>query len=330
MRRRVIFLLLSILSIPIVQYVHAGSSQVPILSVGRINYSSSSIIYFPHSGEGDFELFPFCTGSEKGQDWDWVNGYQMDASGNLYKYGDSGNNHDVYIKQSTEHVQHGVYSAEFRLGEGAEPTHGSRNKHCKLYEVDQSEYPDTYLYPSDGQPEAYYSAWYWFPNDFVTAFSNWRLLMQWGDWSGGGHSYEGRSCFPTLVLAFERWRDGKIHLILGNNRFYREDDIHEKWDTGITAETIPKEQWVHIVAFVKTGSDFRTLDGQAILWINEKQVLDVRIGLWNYWVRQDYPKEFEGGKEIRVCWGIGNYGDKDNKGSVWIDNIQIANTYISG
>jgi len=152
--------------------------------------------------------------------------------------------------------------------------------------------------------------------------------MQWADRAGGHHSYGGRSCFPALSLVFERWADGEIHLILKNLAFYREDKITKRWDTGITAETIPKEQWVHIVAFVKMESDFRTLDGRAILWINEKQVLDVNIGLWNYWTRQDYPKEFEGGKEIGVCWGIGNYGDKDNKGSIWIDNVQVTDKYI--
>jgi len=152
--------------------------------------------------------------------------------------------------------------------------------------------------------------------------------MQWADRTGGSHYYLGRICFPTLALVFERWADGEIHLTLVNNRFYRADDIHKKWDTGVTAETIPKEQWVHIVAFVKMGSDFRTLDGRAILWINEKQVLDVHVDLWNYWTRQDHPEEFEGEKEIGLCWGIGNYGDKDSKGSVWVDNVQVADGYI--
>ena len=71
--------------------------------------------YFQFYGQGDFELFPFCKDGR--QDWDWVNGYQMDAEGNLFGYGDSGNNYDVYIRLSTEHVQSGQYSAEFHLGE---------------------------------------------------------------------------------------------------------------------------------------------------------------------------------------------------------------------
>jgi len=114
-----------------------------IFNEGRVEYSARApTIYFPTIGEGNFEKFPFCTGSEKGQDWDWVNGYQMDANGNLYDYADSGTNPDVYLKHTTQHVQNGMYSAEFHLGEGTEPTHEGKNKHCKLFERDQSEYPN--------------------------------------------------------------------------------------------------------------------------------------------------------------------------------------------
>lgn len=284
-------------------------------------------IYFPHTGEGDFEKFPFCKDGR--QDWDWANGYQMDADGNLFAYSDSGNNPDVYIRQSTEHIQHGKYSAEFHLGQGTKPTHGDDTKHCKLYEADQREYPDSYLYPADGQPEAYYSAWFWFPLDFASNLGDWRLIMQWADEYGGNHFWTDidgikRSCFPTISLSFGG-PNGALKLC--NNNFYRYDNPEEQkfkyttWDSRYTASSIPKNQWVHIVVFVKMSSGFRILDGRAIVWINEEKVLDITdIGLWNYWTEP---------KDVGLCWGIGNYGDKSNTGSIWIDNVQVANSYIS-
>lgn len=327
MQQRVIFLLLSILPIMIPEYVHAFSCEVSISSYGTFDYSSLTV-YFPHSGEGDFEKFPFCKYSGY-QDWDWANGYQMDAEGNLFSYSDCGNNPDVYIRQSTEHVQHGEYSAEFHLGEGTEPTHGSNNKHCKLFEANQKEYPDSYLHPTDGQPEAYYSAWFWFPSDFESMLSDWLLIMQWADREGGSHFWTEKSgatqsCFPTISLTF-RGRNGALQL--SNNNFYRYDTPEEQeskytvWDTGYTALSIPKNQWVHIVALVIMSSGFRVLDGQVVVWINEEEVLNItNISLWNYWTEP---------KDTALCWGIGAYGDKLNTGSIWIDNVQVADGYIS-
>lgn len=319
--RKEFLLCLGVLSILLVQLAQATSTTTSISSYGAIDYSTVTTIYFPHTGEGDFEKFPFCRWGQ--QDWDWANGYQMDADGNLFAYSDSGTNPDVYIRQSTEHVQHGSYSAEFHLGEGTQGTHGSVYKHCKLYEDNQGEYPDSYLHPEDGQPEAYYSAWYWFPSDFAQSISSWRLIMQWADEESGWHSWSSGSCFPTLTLSFTKYYyDTPLRLC--NNRFYREENPQEgakyvRWRTGYTAENIPKEQWVHIVVFVKMSSGFAVLDGRATVWINDEKVLDVAIGLWNYWT---YPKD------VGVCWGIGNYGPKYNTGSIWIDNVQVSDRYV--
>jgi hypothetical protein len=329
MRLRVIILMLGIFSIPIVQATGTSLSPVQtISSYGAIDYSSRITMYFPHTGEGDFERFPFCIGDYQ-QDWDWANGYQMDAGGNLFSYSDRGNNPDVYIRQSTQHVQQGNYSAEFHLGQTTIPTHGDA-KHCKLYEEDQREYPSSYLHPTDGQPEAYYSAWFWFPSDFAETFLSdysWKLLMQWADREGGdpGHTWVDaggvtRDCFPTIALLFN---GGTLRFF--NSNFYRypnPEAYREKgvvWETGYTVSSIPKEQWVHIEVFLKMSSGFQVLDGRGIVWINEHKVLDVVVGLWNYWTVPG---------DVGLCWGIGCYGDASNIGSIWIDNVQVANGYI--
>jgi len=303
----------------------AQNTATRVSSNGEIRWRP--VIYFPLYGEGDFELFPFCASGP--QDWNWTNGYQMDADGNLFDYSDSGNNPDVYIRQSTEHVQHGKYSAEFHLGTGTEPTHGGNTKHCKLYEADQREYPDSYLHPADGQPQAYYSAWFWFPSNFEDTLGNWRLIMQWADKYGGRHFWtdedgDNHSCFPTISLTF-RGLNGALQL--SNNNFYRYDNPEEQeskytaWNTGYTASSIPKDQWVHIVVFVKMSSGSRVLDGQVVVWINGEEVLSITdIGLWNYWTEP---------KDVGLCWGIGNYGDKLNTGSIWIDNVQVTDKYVS-
>ena len=287
-----------------------------------IAYPNPPTTFFPETGEGDFELFPFRTYLGD-NDWDWVNGYQMDIDGNLYDYGDAGDNPDVYIRQSTEHVQHGTYSAEFHLGEGTEGTHGGSSKHCKLYQRDQVDYPDSYLHPTDGQPEAYYSAWYWFPSDFGERVEDWRLIMQWAEEDGGNHLWlsGAQACFPSLALIFSG--GGSKELSLCNNRFYLEYDPdgtskYVRWGTGVTAYTIPKEQWVHIEVFVKMSSGFLEVDGKAIVWINDQKVVEENIGLWNYWTEPE---------DNGVCWGIGSYGTKENTGSIWIDNVQVTNTY---
>ena len=274
--------------------------------------TSTFLEYFSLYGEGDFELFPFCASGP--QDWDWVNGYQVDENGTIYKYGDSGKNPDVYIKQSTEHVQHGMYSAEFHLGEGTEPTHGGRSKHCKLYERFQDRYPESYWNVS--QPEAYYSIWYWFPSDFADKFYNWRLIAQWCT-----SEFGIKEPHPTLSLIFKSYGGMSQGLFLYNGDYYRSDNTDKNWYTGYTASTIPKNAWVHIVAYVKMSSAFRELDGICKVWINGILAVDEIIGCGN----KDPPSR---PNAKGLIWGIGNYGHKNNKGSIWIDNVQVADKYI--
>lgn len=181
-----------------------------------------------------------------------------------------------------------------------------------MYEREQDRYPESYWNVS--QSAAYYSAWFWFPVDFAEAFGpyDWRLIMQWADTKSGAAGH-----FPTLTLVF-----GKLdhELRLCNWNWWRNgNEGATEWGTGITATSIPKEQWVHIVVYVKMSSGFRILDGQATVWINGQDVLDRKdIALWNY-----YSSGYRG-----VCWGVGNYGKSKSPSSIWIDNIQVPDHYI--
>jgi hypothetical protein len=272
----------------------SSQSTVHILSEGQI---LSPINYFPLYGQGDFESFPFSIGwRSSGYDWDWVNGEQVSAGGSPTG--------SIYIKQSSEHVQHGSYSAEFHIGAN------STAQPCKLFENQQDRYPASYW--NQSQPAAYYSVWYWFPADFEETFGPdiWRLILQWGDAKSDTH-------FPTVNLAFQDDLDHR--LMLCNNNWYRDGSYGStKWDTGYTVANIPKEQWVHIVAYVRMSSGFRVLDGQITIWINGQEALNrTDIALWNY-----FSPTYKG-----VCWGIGDYGTATNPGSIWIDNVQVTNYY---
>ena len=275
------------------------NSAIRVPSNGEIRWAPT--IYFPLFGQGDFELFPFSKGSRSPEyDWDWVNGAQVSASSNPTS--------SIYIQQSPEHVQHGSYSAEFHIGTS------SGNQHCKLFESEQDRYPESYW--GVAQLEAYYSAWYWFPAGFAETFGSddWRLIMQWADAKAGGAGH-----FPTLNLGFQVGSEHRLKLC--NNNWYRDGGSSStKWDTGYTAANIPKEQWVHLIVYVKMSSGFRILDGQATVWINGLKVLDrTDIALWNY-----YAPSNKG-----VCWAVGNYGKSVLPSSIWIDNIQVAKNFIS-
>jgi len=248
-------------------------------------------------------------GSRKdGYDWDWVNGYQVDSDGNLFDYGDqaiNGYNTGIYIKQSTTHAKSGQFSAEFHIGVS------SGAQHCKLFEINQDRYPESYW--SNPQPEAYYSAWYWFPADFADTFIprqwNNRLIMQWADRGGGP------SNFPTVALLFEGYHSSGYALRLTNDNWWRDGSPGvTMWETGYTAHNIPKGQWVHVVVYVKMASGYRVVDGKAIVWINGEKVVDADVALWNY-----FSPNNKG-----VCWGIGNYGTAGSPSSIWIDNVQVT------
>jgi hypothetical protein len=233
----------------------------------------------------------------------------MDSNGNLYAYGDYGGNPNTYIRQSSIQVRTGTYSAEFHI----DTDHIAA--HCKLYESNQDRYPASYW--GGPQPEAYYSAWYWFPSDFAgtfgTGYYNWRLLMQWGDALSGQYGH-----FPTLYLEFEGSPPDAMRLRLDNENWWRgsSQPYATRWDTGYTTNSIPKEQWVHIVVYVKMASGFQQTDGRATVWVNEQKVVDANIALWNYYSASAGAKG--------VCWGIGNYGTSSNPSSIWVDDVQVT------
>jgi len=296
LRRILVLELILLLGLLIMASNRVFSTQqlgATVLSSGEVQRRST--VYFPLYGQGDFESFPFSMGTRTaGFDWDWVNGEQVSALGTPTK--------PIYIKQSTVHVQHGNYSAEFHIGAS------SSTQHCKLFEYEQDRYPESYWGAS--QPAAFYSAWYWFPADFAESLSptNWRLIMQWADAKSGEYGH-----FPTLNLGFQT--DQYNRLMLCNNDWYRDGSSGStKWDTGYTADNIPKEQWVHVTAYVKMASGFRVLDGQAIIWIDGQKVVDrTDIALWNY-----YSSGYKG-----VCWAVANYGTSVLPSSIWIDNVQV-------
>lgn len=310
---QIIILILTLFSCATVAF-STQNTLINIQSYGEINYSNTA--YFPIYSQGDFESFPFSMGYRTGgYDWDWVNGYQIDVNGNRVSYGDQPtDNPNVYVKQSTEHFRSGAYSAEFHI-DGS-----SGAQHCKLYEAIQDRYPESYW--GKPQPEAYYSGWYWFPANIVDTFTpnawNWRCLMQWADGNSGADGH-----FPTLGFGYEGEATSSypVKLRLCNENWWRTGDSGAtKWETGFTVQNIPKEQWVHVVVYLKMSSGFRVVDGKAMVWINGQKVVDANIALWNYYVPGDKG----------VCWGIGNYGTASSPSSIWIDDVQVSGANVFG
>ena len=140
-------------------------------------------------------------------------------------------------------------------------------------------------YPSGGLREGWFSAWYWWKQDYEVP--NWWNVWEWKSYYGTG---SGQSA-PTWVIAVGNRGNGHMYL-------YMRDRVHEQNYTQ-TALDITSGQWTHIEAYFKaspasesTGDVVVYQDGTLILQAHNVQTTFTgsQYGDYNYgWAVTNYP-----------------------------------------
>lgn len=147
-------------------------------------------------------------------------------------------------------------------------------------------------------PEAYYSAWYYFP-ERVDVKAGWWNIFQFKSRTENAND-------PFWVVNVGNREDGTMYL-------YLRDWIHERSHVQ-TFKDLPVGQWVHIEAFMRRA-DGPT--GQITVWQDGTLLFDLQN------VQTHYP----GGSST---WSVDNYssGLDPEQATIYVDDAMISTTRI--
>lgn len=214
---------------------------------------------------------------------------------------------------------------------------GTGQKHTGEYSIrcfipDPKKGQDAKLYHEKIiQPAAYYSAWFWFDENFKP--TEWVNIFQWktlgpsktpgpprADAAAGQSSY----CDPTFVVNFfyspasktsrlmlYHWGVGQ-KLLAGSKAAY--EQAHPK--------PVPHSQWVHIEGYYKV----HPTEGEVIIWQDGEEIFHV-TGVNTRDARDDHPNDRPG----TVLWGVGVYSSAGNTGPLlaYIDDVLVTDYRVS-
>jgi Polysaccharide lyase len=159
-------------------------------------------------------------------------------------------------------------------------------------------------------PEAYYSAWFYFPRSYRVPV--WWNIFQFKSRSGAAVND------PFWSLQVGNRRNGAMHLYLDWwNRLSIEGPRRGEFGGRSFSQDLKDlsvENWIHIEVFLRQSSAF---DGQLIVWQDGVELFNVRD------IRTRYPAP-DGANE----WSISNYSDAivPSPTTIYIDDAVISTT----
>jgi len=146
--------------------------------------------------------------------------------------------------------------------------------------------------------EAYYSAWYFWPADYIVSGEGGQYvnIFQWKE--------RASPWDPTWVVA-----------VKNSYQYPGEDEIvlHDFHGAKIIRNGVklPKGRWFRLEAFLKTGRTY----GQIIVWLDGQQIFSMsNINT------SGNPSNTTG----YLMWGVGNYGDAGIGKYIYVDDAVVA------
>lgn len=236
----------------------------------------------------------WATDHESGDMSDWYDGDAVYPRGGIFNT--PGNNPaKAEALASTDVAHSGQYSARMTIRGAAGKTRGVRLMRWGNMGWDQG---DSLSLPT----EAYYSAWFYFPQAYQPA-------VWWNIFQFKSHDADEVSQ-PVWVLNVDQNAQGEMWFYLYSNY-----NPPHSYHVPLTAVTIPVGQWVHVEAFYAQAEDN---SGRITVWQDGTLIYDV-------------PNVVTALSDV-VVWGIGNYTDDITPADVTIytDDAVIATQRISG
>ena len=151
--------------------------------------------------------------------------------------------------------------------------------------------------------EAYYSAWYFWPQDFQVngVKGQYVNIFQWKERA-------------------DPWDPSWIVAVKNSNTFPGEDEIvvHDYHNAKIyrNGVKLPKGRWFHLQAFMRVG----TQDGHLTVWLDDQEIFD-----FSNINTSGNPSNVSG----YLMWGVGNYGDAALGKHIYIDDAMVTANRIS-
>jgi hypothetical protein len=165
-------------------------------------------------------------------------------------------------------------------------------------------------------PEAYYSAWYYFPRIYRAEW--------WNIFQFKSRSDNVRSSDPFWFVQVGNRRSGAMYLYLTWwGQLWQDRGVEgphrgefEGHNYGQVIKDLPVGQWVHIEAFLRQSSAF---DGQIIVWQDGVEILKQDN------VRTRYPA-------VAAEWSLNNYAGAiwPTPATIYIDDASISTTRVGG
>jgi hypothetical protein len=186
------------------------------------------------------------------------------------------------VSASTDFARSGRYSAKMTIQTGDGSSHAVR-----LFRWAESR----------ANTDAYYSAWYYFPQTF--SGMGWWNVMQWKSKVTSGND-------PTFVLNVTN-RNGQMH-------FYLYDHLNGNVNRGTASAAIPVGKWVHVEGYYRQAADNT---GRVTIWQDGAQVLDV-----------SGVRTRRSGDEIH--WSVNNYTDRisPSPATIYADDAAISTSRL--
>ncbi len=154
-------------------------------------------------------------------------------------------------------------------------------------------------------PAAYYSAWYYWPTDYVV--------------NGVPDQYVNFFQFKERTAPYDpTWIVAAKNAVDGSGA---DDIVLHDWHGAVIYRTtpgtrVPKGRWFHITAYMKVG---RT-DGAIIIWL-DNAIIFRRSGINTVGSITNVNPPF-------LMWGVGNYGTTGIGRSLYVDDASVADATI--
>ncbi len=197
------------------------------------------------------------------------------------------------ISVSTDIAHGGQYALKLRLT-------GATNKQTQGARIFRRWLDNTVVPEVPLPDEAYYSAWYYFPQTFTPA--------AW--WHSFQFKSRGDSSLPMFSFNIGNRDSGAMYIYVWDNIL-----SHSHAQQGIKI-LVPVGQWVHIEAYLKTRV---TPTGQLTIWQDGVQIIDVQ------------NIQTIRGTNDRLHWSLNNYTDDiiPSDPIIYIDDAVISTSRIS-
>ena len=227
-------------------------SSVSVLEINNLHHEDSNIFWSATHEIGDLREWHFNQGNNF---WDSLNGTLKSENGEgLRVYGESFfNTADCEQSISNKYAHTGNKSLELKMGSTA----GQKNA-CRTFK----RYIEVVDYEFIELPkEAFYSTWFYFPNDFKTDV--WWDIFQF--------KTRGTSSEPKFSLNVSS--DGKGSRFLYGYEKYN-DASRSRVIPSIKNKNIPINEWFHVEVFLKQNTRLQNPDGEFKVWVDGEKIID--------------------------------------------------------